>query len=339
VPAGLADRAREHRAGGRLISAGPAAAGGLELPICLSEPDGGAPFGLSIVAPVVAGPLDLGRIVTQAEVEVDPRTAQLTITTDPLPQNLDGIPGPSQIGSATMRTPVLGHPLKGRVYFDSYGTRKFPDIVLVLEGDGVRISLRGETSIGAGKTTVTFGDTPDIRLESIEVRLPRGPYSELAARLPAKARGSLCGQRLVMPTRVKAQNGLVIERRTRIGVVGCSKRARQRQAETRVASRAWRERPTDRARLHAVRAFVAVCSLRPRANGEGPGECRALFRRVCLLALSQRQVPEVGGLQHRHIDVEADFQSGREAIDNESRIFVDEFQFMALQVFFDVCGP
>jgi hypothetical protein len=134
-------------------------------------------------------------------------------------------PPASLIGHAIVHTPVLPQPLAGPVYFVSHGGAKFPDAVLVLRGSGVTVELRGETFINGktGITSATFRNTPDTPFESIEVTIPSGPFSEFGANLPASARGSFCGQKLIMPTFFKAQNGLQIKQNTKVAVSGCPK--------------------------------------------------------------------------------------------------------------------
>ncbi len=61
-------------------------------PIYITGPYEGAPYGLVIAVPVLAGPFNLGTTVVRGKIEVDPVTSQLTITTDPLPTILDGVP-------------------------------------------------------------------------------------------------------------------------------------------------------------------------------------------------------------------------------------------------------
>ncbi len=79
--------------GSTLISSG---AGSLpfELPgrIYLTAGYDGAPFGLNIVTEVIAGPLNLGPIGIRARVDIDPQTAAIEITSDPLPQIMLGVP-------------------------------------------------------------------------------------------------------------------------------------------------------------------------------------------------------------------------------------------------------
>jgi hypothetical protein len=52
----------------------------------------GAPFGLLIRVPAVAGPFDLGDVDVRAALHVDPTTAKASVVADPLPRYLQGIP-------------------------------------------------------------------------------------------------------------------------------------------------------------------------------------------------------------------------------------------------------
>jgi hypothetical protein len=317
----------------------------------------GAPFGLSIVVPAKAGPYTLsgttgtGVVVVRAAINVDPSTAALTVTSDPLPTILDGIPlalklvnvtidrpgfmfnptscdplhltgtltssrgasagvsssfqvtncgvlafkpqfrvstsgrtskangasldakvtypagsqgtranitkvkvdlpiqlpsrlttlqkaclaktfeanpaacpAGSVVGYARVMTPILPVPLTGPAYFVSHGGEAFPSLTIVLQGDGVTVDLVGATFINkAGITSTTYNTVPDTPFSSFELYLPEGKYSALGANLPVKAKGSFCGQKLVMPTAFVAQNGAEIHQNTQIAVTGCPK--------------------------------------------------------------------------------------------------------------------
>ncbi len=329
-----------------------------EIPIYLTGPYRGAPFGLSIVTPAIAGPFNLGTIVTRARIEVDPATGQITVVTDPLPQIIKGVPtdirsieaiidrpgfmfnptnctpqtftgsaqgtapvgaagepaqtaalsspfdvggcrglefhprfsvstagkaskangasldvnvaangGPqpgggeanirsvkvalptqlpsrlttlqkaclaavfeanpascpkeSNVGTATARTPILAQPLMGPAYLVSHGGAAFPDLEIVLQGEGVKLVLDGNTDIKKGITTSTFNTVPDAPISSFELNLPTGPFSVLGAYVAGRDHYNFCGQNLTLPTTITAQNGLVVTQATKLGVTGC----------------------------------------------------------------------------------------------------------------------
>jgi hypothetical protein len=360
-----------------------------EAGIYLTGPYKGAPFGLSIVTPVKAGPFDLGTIVTRAKIEVDPTTAQVTVTTDPLPQIVKGVPtdlrsiyavidrqgfffnptncepqqftgsaqgtgapgqsepgqsaplssrfavngcrgltfapnfaastqgngefnhngaslnvkiatnqGPkasaatpteanikkvevalpvqlpsrlttlqkactekqfaanpagcpseSNVGTVTARTPVLPVPLNGPAYLVSHGNEAFPDLEIILQGDGVTIVLVGHTQIKNGVTFSRFETVPDAPVSSFELNLPEGKFSALGTngtnlckstksvkrkkRVAVRRHGRTIhvtktvteqvAAPLEMPTTITAQNGAVVKQTTKVAVTRCAK--------------------------------------------------------------------------------------------------------------------
>jgi hypothetical protein len=307
-------------------------------PVYLTTGYKGAPFGLSIVVPAITGPFDLGTIVVRAAISVDPHTAQLTISSDPLPVILQGIPldlrtvnvtidrpgfisnptncnplalsgtisatggvgadvsspygavncatlpfrpkitalthsrpsraggvylhvkivsgrgqaniaklkvdlpkqlpsrlqtiqkaclavtfeanpancpASSVVGHVTAATPVLGSPLTGPAYLVSHSGAAFPDLEIVLHGEGISLVLDGQTQIRKGITSSTFRAVPDVPISTFDLVLFGGPHSVLAANT------SPCKSALDMPAAITGQNGAVIRQTTRIGITGC----------------------------------------------------------------------------------------------------------------------
>ena len=74
-------------------------------PIYLTEGYKGAPYGLAIVVPLHVGPFTLQTQIVRAKIEVNPLTTQLTITTDPLPTIIDGIPADLRTINAVIDKP------------------------------------------------------------------------------------------------------------------------------------------------------------------------------------------------------------------------------------------
>jgi hypothetical protein len=152
----------------------------------------------------------------------------------------------SEIGHAIVHTPVFKTPLVGPAYLVSHGNRAFPDIEIVLQGEGITLVLDGHTDIKNSITKTSFESVPDAPVEVFELILPEGPHSALAAndnlckpekpgtvteKVAEHVKGrtievtkkvhKMVPEELVIPTKLVAQNGRVLEQRTKIAVSGC----------------------------------------------------------------------------------------------------------------------
>jgi hypothetical protein len=127
-------------------------------------------------------------------------------------------PSGSFVGGARANTPVLPNKLTGPAILVSHGGAAFPDLDLLLEANGVRTIVVGNTDIKKGITTTNFVSTPDVPVTSVTVNLPIGLHSALTANT------NLCANPLIEPTTITGQNGVVVKQNTRIAVRGCGVR-------------------------------------------------------------------------------------------------------------------
>jgi hypothetical protein len=121
----------------------------------------------------------------------------------------------------TVISPVLRHALVGPVYLVSHGGAATPDIELVLQGEGLTVDVNGQTIVKHGVISAVFRALPDVPISTLGLVLGTGPHSLLATNLPARAKRSLCGQKLAMPVALTGHNGAVVKQAVAIGVSGC----------------------------------------------------------------------------------------------------------------------
>ncbi len=182
-------------------------AGGASLDAKLSYPAGSVGSEANIARVKVDLPKQLPSRLT---------TLQKACTAQTFEANPANCPAASIVGIVKANTPLLPVELTGPVYFVSHGGEAFPSLIVVLQGDGVRVDLTGSTFISkTGITSSTFKTVPDVPVNTFEIYLPEGKYSALAAN------GKLCTSKLSMPTEFVAQNGAVIKQTTKITVTGC----------------------------------------------------------------------------------------------------------------------
>jgi hypothetical protein len=163
------------------------------------------------------------KLVIPKQLPAELKTIQQACLAATFEANPADCPEHSKIGQAIVHTQLLPEPLKGPIYFVSFGSAKFPDAVILLSGDNVNVRLTSETFIKSGVTSVTLPEIPGVPVESAEFNLPTGEYSEFGTNL-GLGKYDFCGQRLTVPTEFKAQNGLEIHQETPVTVTGCPSR-------------------------------------------------------------------------------------------------------------------
>lgn len=200
-------------------------------------------------------------------------TLQKACTAAVFEANPAACPTASRVGYAQAVTPVLAHPLSGPAFFVSHGGEEFPSLIVVLQGEGVRVDLVGTTFISnSGITSSTFANVPDVPIYSFQLYLPQGPYSALTAL------GNVCREELKMPTVFTAQNGAVIEQQTPIAVTGCA------STKAKVAKKSTKK--TKKTAAKARKARQALVGGKPRTPTANAYRGHAATSRVARMALA-----------------------------------------------------
>ena len=163
-----------------------------------------------------SGQANIGSVITTLPKQLPSRltTLQKACVLATFETNPFSCPKESDVGTVTAVTPTLPGTMKGPAYIVSRGAA-FPDLELVLQGDGVTVILDGKTNIKNSITTTTFASNPDVPISSFSLNLPTGKFSLLAAN------GNLCKPKLVMPTTITGQNGKTNKQNTQIQASGC----------------------------------------------------------------------------------------------------------------------
>ena len=213
----------------------------------------------------------------------------------------------SVIGTAMIHTPVLKNPLSGPAYLVSHGNAAFPDVEFVLQGEGIKLVVDGQTDIKNGATYSKFETAPDAPFTTFETILPAGPKSVLAIYNSANSEEpySACGTKLEMPTTIISQSNKLIETETEISTTGCSGvrgsktkklSLRQRYVKALKTCRGrYKHNKPKRARCerkaHATYSAkaVAACRHAHKTPGKARKSCEMTARRVYAAHFARRR--------------------------------------------------
>jgi hypothetical protein len=124
-------------------------------------------------------------------------------------------PKGSRVGSGFARTALLDDPMTGPIYVVQPHGGGTPDLWTSLEGQGLHVNLKAETSVEHGQAATRLVDVPDFPLRSFTMRLAGGEHGLL------KLTSAPCaGGRLLAPMEIAGQNGTRVERRVPVAVQG-----------------------------------------------------------------------------------------------------------------------
>jgi len=162
----------------------------------LAGPYKGAPLSFAAITPATAGPFDLGTIVVRAPVYVDPRTAQVSTTTDPIPQILQGIPLDvrsldisldrpdfTQTGTSCDPSAVRGSLISSLGQLTSLGSRfQLAECTRLGFKPKMSLFLKGATKRGGHPAlTVVLRTRPgDANIASLSLAMPRSEFLDQA---------------------------------------------------------------------------------------------------------------------------------------------------------------
>ncbi len=150
--------------------------------VYVTGPYEGAPFGLSVVVPAKAGPFDLGTVVVRAKVEVDIHTAQLTVTTDPLPQVVGGVPVNLRLVNVTINRPHFTYNPTDCNHTEVTGTMTGGQGATATLSKGFQVTNCASLGFKPGFKVSTSGKTSRANGASLDAKLvyPKAPLGTQA---------------------------------------------------------------------------------------------------------------------------------------------------------------
>ena len=137
--------------------------------VYLTGPFNGAPYGLVEIVPAVAGPLDLGVVVVRQALNIDPTDAHVTVTSQPFPTMLEGVPlrlrrvDVDLNRSGFMVSPTSCNPMSINATLTSAGGASASDSSRFQVGGCSSLAFSPKLKIGlTGKGKTKSGDHPTL---------------------------------------------------------------------------------------------------------------------------------------------------------------------------------